>query len=191
MPEGHPEYQIHLKKCADKSSGTYTGVILADKIGDVFKIKSIVPIEIDLPYDGDGKGVLSLDSFIHDSINFFLEHQQVVIDATAKALFESFQNRLEGWAESAGLSFDALTSAQAVWGFVSFKYLKCRTKINADPETIESLLRQLPNLTRDDIGGDDASTTTYFALVFECQWDEEHIVVVDFVNGECEGASTE
>ena len=176
----HP-YSIHIKKCLDKAAGIYTGELVSDALDSRLSEKGAVKVELDLIYQGIGRGVISLDQFLSNSLAQFVNHQKSVIDAVEKALYESFQRRDMEIDQDLDISFDDLYSAGDVWKYVNFKLCKFRIRMYPlENKQLKSLLDRFPGLDASDFAGDPPDATSYYMLTFDCQWEVEHGIEVEF-----------
>ncbi len=197
MSKKKPEYVIHIRKCLDKAAGEYAGTLLASQIDprltgtDAGSIK----IELSAGYSGFGRGVMTIDRFLSESIEEFLSTQDDICKMVEDALYESFENRLKEFYDDVGITFEGLDSKEDVWKYSVFENLSLRIRRDAaDPKLIEEMLQLTPKIKNNPdfmrmlIEGDPPNCVSSYRLVFNCKWDEEHLIEVEFLDGKCQGA---
>ena len=181
----NPTYSINLKKCTDKSAGAYSGELISDVIDKRLSNHGKIKAEFDLLYQGNGRGVFSLDSFLIESIREFIIDQERIIDSIEQELFNSYSKQSQ---TDLCITFDDLKKPEDIWKHPEFKLCQFRTRNHpADKQKVHDLVERFPGLADTDFSGDDPKALSIIHVLFSCEWEEEHDIDVEFFDNNCKG----
>lgn len=119
-----------------------------------------------------------LDAFHLNSLLEYLRGQRVV-RSTLKA--ELPRDR-ENWERNAG---EDNTGGGDAWAGVQLRELRLRRKESISPEFLANLKKDFtPKELKEELAGwDRPDTKSFFTVVLDCEWDEEHSVQARFRDG--------
>jgi len=169
------EYELHVRGKINMTDERIEAELRSPALDPAMHPKGFARVDINTDVKEKPKPTAVLDAFHLESLAEYVRGQEHVRKTLEKALKR----------DQRGGDPDGPKIADDVWSRAKVQSLELRRRDRADPKTFAALKEYLgAKLAREELAAyDPPGTRSFFTVVLECDWDEDHPVWAPFRDG--------